>query len=60
MFGGNVPAVFILRRVIGDGSVHAGNLDADLAPLGAYFFPAARQGLPDFISPSAHQELWSR
>src|SRR5213076_1183363 len=51
VLGGDAAAIFILGRVIGDGAVHAGNLDANLSPLGANFFPSTRQNVPHFISP---------
>ena len=51
VFARDAAAVFIFRCVVGDGAVHAGNLDADVTPLGANIFPAACQSLPGFISP---------
>src|SRR5437660_6299311 len=43
------PAVLVLRRVIRDGPVHAGDLDANLAPLNAYALPTPGQRLPRFF-----------
>ena len=49
MLGGDAPAVFILGRVICDGTVHACNLDANFAPFDADTLPAPCQRLASFV-----------
>jgi len=48
-------AVFIFRRVIGDGTVQAANLQAYVSPAGSDRDPLSRQGLTLLLAPSHAQ-----
>src|SRR5579863_4693041 len=51
MLGSDAPAVFIFGRIICDGTVHACDLDANLAPFDADIFPSPSQGLTSLVAP---------
>src|SRR3954454_3119225 len=50
MLGSNSAAILVLGRVVRNRTVHARNLDAHLAPLGANIFPTPRESLAIFLA----------
>ena len=51
MLGRDLLAIFILGRVVGDGAVHAGNLQSHISPAGSDLDPLSRQRLTLLFPP---------